>query len=112
MCRIVSDVAIVNPTAGHTKLFQLPIPAEVFATQAPGHATELARQAIKRGARTIIVVGGDGTVNEVVNGFFENEKLISNDAELTIVPRGTGSDFLRTLNRAVPRGDRRMIDVM
>src|SRR2546427_13242312 len=109
---IVSAVAIVNPRAGGAKSFQLPLPAEIFETKAPGHAIELTRQAIKWGARTIIVVGGDGTINEVVNGFFEDEKMISTDVELSIVPRGTGSDFVRVLNRAVPRGDRRMIDLM
>jgi YegS/Rv2252/BmrU family lipid kinase len=105
-------VAIVNGKAGRANPFRLPLPAEVLETQGPGHAIELTRQVIKRGARTIIAVGGDGTINEVVNGFFENEKMISTDVELSIVPRGTGSDFVRVLNRAVPRGDRRMIDLM
>jgi diacylglycerol kinase (ATP) len=108
----MSAVAIVNPHAGRGKSFQLPVPAEVLETRAPGHAIELTQQAIKQGARTIIVVGGDGTINEVVNGFFEDEKTISADVELSIVPRGTGSDFIRVLNRAVPRGDRRMVDLM
>jgi hypothetical protein len=88
-------VAIVNPAAGRARRFQLPIPAEILETTAPGHAIELTRQAIRQGARTIIAVGGDGTINEVVNGFFENEKLISTEAELSIVPRGTGSSNLK-----------------
>lgn len=108
----MSAVAIVNRKAGRAKPFQLPAPAEILETKAPGHAIELTRQAIRQGARTIIAVGGDGTINEVVNGFFENEKLISTDAELSIVPCGTGSDFSRVLKRAVPRGERSMIDLM
>lgn len=108
----MSAVAIVNPNAGRSQSFQLPVPAEVLETLSPGHATELTRQALKQGARTIIAVGGDGTINEVVNGFFENEKSIAAEAELSIVPRGTGSDFMRVLNRAIPPGDRRMIDLM
>lgn len=108
----MTAVAIVNPKAGSAKPFQLPLPADVLETKAPGHAIELTRQAIKQGARTIIAVGGDGTINEVVNGFFENEKPISPDVELSIVPRGTGSDFMRVLSRAIPRGDKRMIDLM
>ena len=57
-------------------------------------------------------MGGDGTINEVVNGLFENEQPLAADAELVIIPRGTGSDFSRVLDRAVPRGEKRMIDVM
>jgi diacylglycerol kinase (ATP) len=108
----MSAVAIFNPRAGSAKPFQLPLPAEILETNAPGHATELTRQAIKQGARTIIAVGGDGTINEVVNGFFENETIIAADAELSIVPRGTGSDFIRVLSRVIPGGDRRIIDLM
>ena len=59
-----------------------------------------------------MAVGGDGTINEVVNGFFEEEQLIATDAELAVIAKGTGSDFSRSLNRAVPRGERRLIDVM
>src|SRR2546427_4291882 len=105
-------VAIVNANAGRNRPVRFSRGVETLETKAPGHAIVLTRQAIKRGARTIIAVGGDGTINEVVNGFFEDEKMISADAELSIVPRGTGSDFVRVLDRGVPRGDRRMIDLM
>ncbi len=105
-------VAIVNPKAGSGAAVQLPANAEILQTKAPGHAIELTRDALKRGARTIFAVGGDGTVNEVVNGLFENEEPLAADAELVVIPRGTGSDFSRVLNRAVPRGEKRMIDLM
>src|SRR5438552_7268600 len=105
-------VAIINPKAGRGTAVQLPADAEILQTKARGHATELTRDALKRGARTIFAVGGDGTINEVVNGLFENEQPLAADAELVIIPRGTGSDFSRVLDRAVPRGEKRMIDVM
>ncbi len=69
----------------------------LLLTEAPGHATELVRQALREGHDRIISVGGDGTHNEVVNGFFEDESLINPDASLAIVPAGTGSDLARTL---------------
>jgi len=67
-------------------------------TEYPGHATELAGQALKAGYKTIMSVGGDGTMNEVVNGFFENGQPISEDSVLVVFSRGTGCDFIRTLD--------------
>src|SRR5262245_41362056 len=97
--------AIINPAAGRGgaatewKNIQahLKRQVETLETNAPGHASELTAQAIKRGAETIIAVGGDGTINEVVNGFFEQDKLISDRVALGIVPHGTGSDFIKML---------------
>jgi YegS/Rv2252/BmrU family lipid kinase len=66
-------------------------------------------------------VGGDGTINEVVNGFFESEQLISSEATLGIIPHGTGSDFRRILNlpldekgaaSVIHSGLPRLIDIM
>lgn len=65
----------------------------VAFTDAPGHARELARQAGQQGIKLIIACGGDGTISEVANGIIESGK----DAELAILPGGTGSDFRRTL---------------
>lgn len=70
---------------------------QVYETEAPGHATELARAALRQGSRRIIAVGGDGTINEIVNGFFEGDRLMAPDVLLGIVPQGSGSDFCRTL---------------
>ncbi|KUO75348.1 MAG: hypothetical protein APF77_08750 [Clostridia bacterium BRH_c25] len=71
---------------------------EAVLTEYPGHATELAGQALKAGYKTIMSVGGDGTMNEVVNGFFENGQPISEDSVLVVFSRGTGCDFIRTLD--------------
>src|SRR4051812_30128 len=72
-------------------------------TERPMHAAELARKAIEDGHDLVIAVGGDGTINEVVNGFFgearpgETPKAVNPDASLAVLPRGTGGDFRKTL---------------
>jgi YegS/Rv2252/BmrU family lipid kinase len=62
-------------------------------TQHAGHATELAKQAAEEGREFIVACGGDGTINEVANGILQSNK----DAELGVLPMGTGGDFRRTL---------------
>ena len=66
-------------------------------TERPEHATELTAKALKDGYGTIVSVGGDGTMNEVVNGFFENGSLINAAARLAVFSRGTGCDFIRSI---------------
>lgn len=66
-------------------------------TDAPMAAKHLARQALKDGVDQIIAVGGDGTVNEIVNGFFEKGEPINPDAVLAVLPSGTGGDLRRTV---------------
>ncbi len=68
-----------------------------YHTTGPYQAPEAVRQALKNGAQTIVSVGGDGTANEVVNGFFENNKPINPNARLAVISRGTGCDLIRTL---------------
>jgi YegS/Rv2252/BmrU family lipid kinase len=65
-------------------------------TSAPMEGAQLASRAIRDGYQSIVAVGGDGTLNEVVNGFFENGKAINPQAALGVIPRGTGGDFRRT----------------
>src|SRR5262245_64467337 len=70
----------------------------VLQTTAPGHAIQLTATALKNGASTVIAVGGDGTINEVVNGFINGGKPINPAAVLGIVPAGTSSDLRRSLS--------------
>jgi YegS/Rv2252/BmrU family lipid kinase len=63
----------------------------------PGHLAELAQEAALDGAGLLVVVGGDGSVNEVANGLAG----LSVQPELAIVARGTGWDFVRTFG--IPR---------
>jgi diacylglycerol kinase (ATP) len=74
-------------------------PLEVVYTKAPGHATVLARDLSAAGCTLLIVAGGDGTLNEVVNGIVRAPA----PPALGFLPIGTGSDFARTLGlRSVP----------
>ncbi|XP_022757440.1 sphingoid long-chain bases kinase 2, mitochondrial-like isoform X2 [Durio zibethinus] len=73
-------------------------------TSGPSHAIDITREAIREGADAVIAVGGDGTLHEVVNGFFWDGKPVANQkieavhsTALGLIPLGTGSDFARTL---------------
>ncbi|KAL2536435.1 Sphingoid long-chain bases kinase 2 [Forsythia ovata] len=73
-------------------------------TSGPCHAIDITREAIREGADAVIAVGGDGTLHEVVNGFFWGGKPVSSHylkdghtTALGLIPLGTGSDFARTL---------------
>jgi YegS/Rv2252/BmrU family lipid kinase len=67
-------------------------------TRGPNHATDLARKALADGFEMVVAVGGDGAVNEVVNGFFEAGRPVNPDAALGVISCGTGSDFIKTMN--------------
>lgn len=101
---------IVNPAAGAGKtakrwprilqfLKKTGMRFEHDLTEAPGHAIELAKAAVSKGYKLIVPVGGDGTINEVVNGLYETGSL--KDVALAIIGTGTGGDYIRTLG--VPR---------
>jgi diacylglycerol kinase (ATP) len=94
---------IVNPAAAGGRVGkQWPrIKAEIKAagfdppiefTKAPGHATELAANAVRRGADIVVAAGGDGTICEVVQGLHDAGR-----GTLGILPLGTGNDAARTL---------------
>lgn len=86
---------IYNPAAGSLserkamkaarELGRLGFQIEVLPTRGPGSATELARMAVGAGARRIVVAGGDGTINEAINGFAVGE------TELAVIPAGTAN---------------------
>lgn len=103
------SVLIVNPKSANgttgrnwTRIDQeirrgLKTDLDVRFTERQGHATTLASEAIKEGYDRVVAVGGDGTINEVVNGFFEKGKPINPNAALAAMSIGTGSDFVKTL---------------
>lgn len=132
----LGDVRVLlNPTAGAGRAFRglaaltaalrkYDLTHEVLLTRHPGHATELLRQARDDGASLVAVMGGDGTLNEVVQAYLE----VGDDGvgrpvggpDLALLPAGTGGDFRRTLNltggleEAVARlrhGTRRPVDL-
>jgi diacylglycerol kinase (ATP) len=74
----------------------------VYFTEYTGHATGLVRNALMDGHNRIVSFGGDGTHNEVLNGFFSGGAPINPEAALALIPHGTGCDLARTLG--LPRG--------
>ena len=86
---------------------------DIYYTTAPGDATQKTRSALKTGTTTVAVVGGDGTLGEAAEGFFEfSENLnelptpINSQAALAVLPAGTGDDFARGLyRRRMPLAD-------
>ena len=67
--------------------------ARILMPQAPGEAASLAAQAAVEGCKTILAAGGDGTLNEVLNGVMPHAA----EVQLGLLPLGTGNDFARTL---------------
>ena len=97
---------IVNPTAGAGRtakkwpyikalLKNTGLRFEHDITEAPGHAIELAKSAVNKGYKLVVSVGGDGTINEIVNGIYATGDM--KDVELGIIGTGTGSDYIRTI---------------
>jgi YegS/Rv2252/BmrU family lipid kinase len=72
-------------------------PIDFALTRGSNHASYLVAQALYEGYEKIIVVGGDGTLNEAVNGFYEDGRRINGGAVLGYLPSGTGEDFSLTL---------------
>jgi YegS/Rv2252/BmrU family lipid kinase len=88
---------IFNPCSGHNRrrpgldrairefIAARGLDAELVTTDAPGHATELAREAVHAGCEQVVAVGGDGTMNEVA------QALLHSPAALALVPCGSGN---------------------
>ena len=86
------------------------LPYEVARTTRPNEATEIAQRNVLQSRPVVVAVGGDGTLNEVVNGFFRNGAPIPTTSKLAMVPLGTGGDFRRTLR--IPTDTKQAIDVL
>jgi YegS/Rv2252/BmrU family lipid kinase len=99
---------IINPRAGNgavgRKIPEIKLLAKKFFTEyqmlvtdGPGRATDYARQALQAGVRQVVCVGGDGTLNEVVNGLMSLEVAKASRPQLGYLPLGTASDLAKTL---------------
>jgi YegS/Rv2252/BmrU family lipid kinase len=93
---------------------------DVGITQGTGDATRIVREALAKGYDTVVSLGGDGTHNEVVNGFFGGSGPVRPEARLGLLARGTGSDLSKTLKipknvegaiRVLQTGTVRRVDV-
>jgi YegS/Rv2252/BmrU family lipid kinase len=70
---------------------------DLYYTSGPGDGTRRTRAALREGIGWLAAAGGDGTINEVVNGYFEKDRNIQPNSPLTFLPFGSGNDWLRTL---------------
>jgi diacylglycerol kinase (ATP) len=122
-----STVFLVNPASGNGatgkrwpelahRAAQLGLEGTTLFSERPGHLIELAGEAARDGAELVVSVGGDGTLNEVVNGLVR----AGASTELATIPLGTGMDFVRTYKiptrfddavRTALEGTTRTIDV-
>ncbi len=104
--------AIVNPVAGKGRgladwplisdlLRQEGIAVDALFTLHKYHAVELTVRAVRQGYRRFIVVGGDGTIHEVVNGIFLQRECPSTDLLMAVIAVGTGNDWIRMFG--IPR---------
>jgi YegS/Rv2252/BmrU family lipid kinase len=101
----VSAVFLVNPASANgstgrrwpvlaRQAADLGLRGDALLSEHPGHLAELAAEAVRAGATPLVVVGGDGSVHEVVNGVL---RAGGSDVELAMLSRGTGTDFARSL---------------
>src|SRR5688572_2970019 len=99
---------IINPSAGKKKaskhkdqIFQLldryKISYQAHSTERTGHAIELVQQLIAQGQRKFIGIGGDGTMNEIVNGIFQQKTVPTSEIVMAFIPVGSGNDWVRTV---------------
>ncbi len=79
------------------------VDAQAVLTNAPGHATQIARTYAAQGGRSIVILGGDGTVGETVAGLVREDgtAMVAEDVVIAIIHQGTGGDFARGLG--IPR---------
>jgi diacylglycerol kinase (ATP) len=100
---------IVNPAAGGGQVARIwprierDLQAEGFSysvrfSERKMHAADLAEDAVARGYRKILVIGGDGTIHEVANGILRQDAVPSQEIKLALVPIGTGNDWAREWN--------------
>jgi diacylglycerol kinase family enzyme len=92
---------IINPASGTylihqmskhiVKILEKHFSTQALYTQHPRHAIELAKECIKQGCDVIVIVGGDGTVNEVASA------IINSNTSLLIIPTGSGNGLARDL---------------
>jgi YegS/Rv2252/BmrU family lipid kinase len=93
---------IINPAAGKGKTLKLiPVIKKIFEnkeddyfieiTKGTGHASEIAKKYSEKDIYRIYSVGGDGTLNEVLNG------MVNSSSSLAVIPSGTGNDFIKSI---------------
>lgn len=117
----VSWMIIVNPAAANGNVgqkwpqLQARLAAkikirDVAFTERRGQATILTISAVEKGVRHLIAVGGDGTNHEVVNGIMQQQEVPSSEIFYTLLPVGTGNDWIRT--HGIPKPIDQWLDML
>jgi diacylglycerol kinase (ATP) len=112
---------IVNPNAGSRKgakdwpeiswfLNEAGLDHVCLLTEHRDHANHLAMEFVEKGFRNIAVVGGDGTMNEVVNGIFMQKRAETSEITLGMIPVGTGNDWSRMFG--IPPEYKKAIEIL
>ena len=83
---------------------------EAAFTLYPFHAIDLVQKAVEMGYRKFLAVGGDGTINEVVNGIFRQNTVPTAEILFSVVPLGTGSDWIKMYK--IPRNYKKAIPLI
>lgn len=79
-------------------------------TKAAGDAAKIATEMVSRGVKRIVGVGGDGTLNEIINGIMAKQDLLKADFTLGFIPNGSGCDIVKTL--AIPKDNDEAVAVV
>ncbi len=112
---------IVNPNAGSRKggkdwekikqlIDKTGICYQIRFTETLNHAVLLTQKAIEDGFRNFIAVGGDGTLNEMVNGIFSQTEIETSAFQIGMIPVGTGNDWCRMFN--IPINYQKAVDII
>ena len=97
---------IINPKSGKKKfrkqrkyLFETlkhnGVEFDYRVTRFAGHASKIAASFVEQGYKNIMILGGDGTTSEVINGIFSANIEKTDDLKIALIPRGTGNDWGR-----------------
>lgn len=85
---------------------------DVVNTKGPHDAGRLIREARRDGVQCAVLVGGDGTLNDAVQGYLDDDGRVAQGPDLALIPSGTGGDFRRTfgLTDAVEEAAERLLN--
>jgi YegS/Rv2252/BmrU family lipid kinase len=97
-------MVVVNPNSGkrkgkkdwhkiHSLLHTYKLNFDAVFTEGPRHAIEIAKRKVDQGYRQFIVIGGDGTMNEVINGLFQQSSIPTTEVIIGMITVGTGNDW-------------------
>lgn len=112
---------IVNPTSGSfsgkrkwkqisNTFKEQAIPFEFEFTTKPQHEYELVLEALEKGYRKFVSIGGDGTLHHIVNGLMQQKLVPQHELKLGVIPLGTGNDWVKTYK--IPKNIKKAVAII